>query len=68
MTLNLNRAPPLTWLFEIGILQLFHRNDDRIETTFHVQDLGCYLEGQGQSMTLLQNRVRLITSLFEVPF
>jgi len=32
----------------------------------HMQHLSCYLEGQGHSMTLHQNRVRLITSLFEV--
>jgi len=33
-----------------------------------VQNLGPYLEGQGQSMTLQQNRVRPITLLFEVGF
>ena len=32
------------------------------------QHLGFYLEGQGQSMTLQQNRVRSITLLFEVGF
>jgi len=32
----------------------------------HVQHLGRYLEGQGHSMTLKQNRVRPITLLFEV--
>jgi len=32
----------------------------------NVQDLGRYLEGQGHSMTLKQNRVRPITLLFEV--
>jgi len=32
------------------------------------QHLGCYLEGQGHSMTLQQNRVRLITLLFEVGY
>jgi hypothetical protein len=32
----------------------------------HTQNLGNYLEGQGHSMTLQQNRVRPITSLFEV--
>jgi len=37
-----------------------------IETTCNVQDLGRYLEGQGHSMTLQQNRVRPITWLFEV--
>jgi hypothetical protein len=31
-----------------------------------VQHLGRYLEGQGHSMTLQQNRVQSITSLFEV--
>jgi len=30
------------------------------------QHLGCYLEGQGHSMTLQQNRVLPITLLFEV--
>jgi len=34
----------------------------------HVQQLGRYLEGQGHSMTLKQNRFRHITLLFEVPF
>jgi hypothetical protein len=33
-----------------------------------VQHLGRYLEGQGHSMTLQQNRVRPIASLFEVGF
>jgi len=32
------------------------------------QHLGRYLEGQGHSMTLQQNRVRPITKLFEVRF
>jgi len=32
----------------------------------HMQQLGRYLEGQGHSMTLMQNRVRPITLLFEV--
>jgi len=31
-----------------------------------VQDLGRYLEGQGHSMTLQQNRVRPITWFFEI--
>jgi len=30
--------------------------------------LGCFLEGQGHSMTLHHNRVRPITLLFEVGF
>jgi len=50
------------------ILQLFHRNDHHIETTCRVQHLGCYLEGQGHSMTLHQNRVWPKTLLFEVRF
>ena len=50
------------------ILQLFHRNDHHIETTCHVQHLGCYREGQGHSMTLHQNRVWSKTLLFEVRF
>ena len=36
-----------------------------METTFRVQHLGRYLEGQGHSMTFQQNRARPITLLFE---
>ena len=36
--------------------------------TCRAQHLGHYLEGQGHSMTLQQNRVRPITLLFEVEF
>ena len=36
--------------------------------TCRAQRLGRYLEGQGHSMTLQHNRVRSITSLFEVGF
>ena len=50
------------------ISKQFHRNDHNIETTCRVQHLGCYLEGQGHSMTFQQNRVRPITLLFEVRF
>jgi len=50
------------------ISKLFHRNDHHIEMTCRAQHLGCYLEGQGHSMTLQQNRVRPITLLFEVGF
>jgi len=50
------------------ILKLFHRNDHHIERMCHKQDLGCYLEGQGHSMTLQENRVGPITWLFEVWF
>jgi hypothetical protein len=46
------------------ILQLFHRNDHQIETTCRAKHLGRYLEGQDHSITLQQNRVRPITSLF----
>jgi len=34
----------------------------------HVQHLSHYIEGQGHSITLRQNRVRPITLLFEVGF
>ena len=50
------------------ISTIFHRNDHHFETTCRVQHLGRYLEGQGHSMTLQQNRVRPITVLFEVGF
>jgi hypothetical protein len=50
------------------ILQLFHWNDHHIEKMCHAQHLGRYHEGQGHSLTLLQNRVRPINSLFEVEF
>jgi len=36
--------------------------------TCRAQHFGRYLEGQGHRMTLQRNRVRPITSLFEVPF
>jgi len=32
------------------------------------RSLGRYLKGQGHSMTLKQNRVRTINSLFEIGF
>jgi len=50
------------------ILQLFYINDHHIETTCRVHHLGYYLEGQGHSMTLQQNRVWPKTLLFEVGF
>jgi len=43
-------------------------NDHHIETKCRVQHMGCYLEGQGHSMTLQQNRVWPKTLLFEVRF
>jgi len=50
------------------ILKLLHRNDHHIETTRHMHDFGHYIKGQGHSLTLKQNHVRLITFLFEVGF
>jgi len=50
------------------IWKLFHRNDHYVDTMCRQQHLGPYLEGQGQSVTLKQYRVRPITSLFEVGF
>ena len=50
------------------ILKLFQRNDQHTKTMCRMQHLGHYLEGPGHSMTLQQNRVRTITSLFEVKF
>jgi len=37
------------------ISKLFYRNDHHIETMSCTQHLGCYLEGQGHSMTFQQN-------------
>jgi len=50
------------------ILKLFHRIDHHIETTCGAQHLGHYLEGQGHSMTLHQNRVRPITLFLKSDF
>jgi hypothetical protein len=50
------------------ILQLFYKNDHNVETTCLLQHYGFYLEGQSHSMTLQQNRVQPITSLFEAGF
>jgi len=50
------------------ISKQFYIIDHHIETTCRVQHLGCYLEGQGHSMTFQQNRVRPITLLFESDF
>jgi len=50
------------------ISKLFHRNDHHVETTCRAQHLGRYLEGQGHSATLQQNRVQPITLLFRVGF
>jgi len=50
------------------ILKLFHRNDHHIKTMCCGHQLGRFLEVQGHSMTLHQNRVWPITLLFEVGF
>jgi len=50
------------------ISKIFHRNDHHVKTTCRTQHLSRYLEGQGHRMTLQQNRVRPITSLFEFRF
>jgi hypothetical protein len=57
-----NSCPAHKFVIWSRILQLL------IETTWRVQHLGRYLEDQGHSMTLQQNRVRPITSLFEIGF
>jgi len=59
-----NKCPAHNFVISSRILKLFHRNVYHIESTCRVQNLGCYLEGQGHSMSLDQNRVRPITSLF----
>jgi len=61
-------CPAHNLVFWSWISKLFHINDHHIEMTWCMQHLGCYLEGQGHSMTLQQNRVRPITLLFEVGF
>jgi len=61
-------CPAHNFLFWSRILKIFHRNDHHIDTMCRVHHLGCYLEGQGHSMTLQQNRIQLITLLFEVGF
>jgi len=70
MTLLQNHVRPITIANVIWsqISKLFHRNDHHIEATSRAQHLGRYLEGQGLTMTLQQNRVRPITLLFEVGF
>jgi len=50
------------------ISKLFYRNDHHVETTCRAHHLGPYIESQGHSATLQQNRVRPITLLFEVRF
>ena len=50
------------------ILNIFYRNNYHIEMMCRAQHLGRYLEGQGHSITLQLNRIRPLTSLFEVWF
>jgi len=50
------------------IWQLFYIIDHLIDTTCRVQHLGCFLEGQGHSMTFQHNCVWPITLWFEVEF
>jgi len=61
-------CPAHNFVILCQISKIFHRNDYHIDTTCRAQHLGCYLEGQGHSATLQQNRVRPITLLFEVGF
>jgi len=63
-----NSCPAHNIVIWSRISKTFHRNYHHIETTCRAQHLGRYLEGQGHSMTLQQNRVRPITLLFEVRF
>jgi len=65
---DLLSCPPHNFVIWRRILQIFHRNDHHIGMTCRPEHLGCYLEGQGHSMTLQQNRVWPITLLFEVGF
>ena len=59
-------CPAHNFVIWIRILKLFHRNDHHIETTCRPHQLGRFLEDQGHSMTLHQNRVRPITLLLAV--
>jgi len=61
-------CPAHNLVFWSRISKLFYRNDHHVETMCRAQHLGRYLEGQGHSMTLQQNRVQPITLLFGVRF
>jgi hypothetical protein len=63
-----NSCPAHNFVIWSRILQLFQINNHHIETTCSRHYLGRYLESQGHTMTLQQNRVRPITSLFDVRF
>jgi len=62
----LNSCPAHNFVIYSQILKLFHRKDHHIESTCRKKHLGRFLEGQGHSRTLQQNRVRPKTLLFEV--
>jgi len=66
--LALKSRPAHNFVIWSRILTLFHRNDHHIKTMCRAHQLGRFLEGQGHSMILHQNRVRPITLLFEVGF
>jgi len=66
--LEVKSCPAHIFVIWSRILKIFHRNDHHIGATCREQNSGRYLEGQGHSMTLQQNRVRPITWLFEVWF
>jgi len=68
MTLQQNLVRPITLVIWSRISKMFHRSDHHIEMACRAQHLGRYYEGQGHSMTFQHNRVRPITSLFEVLF
>ena len=68
MTLHQNCVRPITSLFEVGFRKYFTEMIPILRWCVAAQHLGCYLEGQGHSMTFQQNCVRPITLLFEVRF
>jgi len=66
--LSAKKFPAHNFVIWSRILQLVHSNDNQIETTCRMQHFGCYIEGQGNSMTLQQNHVWPNILLFEVGF
>jgi len=66
--LEAKSCPAHNFVFRSRISKLLHRNDHHSARMCRAQHLGLFLEGQGHSMTLKQNRVRPITLLFEVRF
>ena len=61
-------CPPHNFVIWSLILKLFQGNDLYIKSPCREQHFGRYLEGQGHSMTLQQNRVRPRSLWFEVGF